>query len=839
MFAAHMPTATSRMDLSSWSTSTNLHSNDSPTIREMKRRREGGTLRQRKKTTAPFVREDEVFFIEEEEEEEDNDECEEGEGNDDKPAAATTTTKGLLRSDITAYALVSFLYALGQSLYDMFQSQQVKKTTPSVYAGAVSFSAYPLAKAVSSPYVGFLSDKFGRRETLTATLILTGVCLRLCGCAIGFWSVLGSRLLTGCVANGGLLTARATDVAADHAQRTTLFSVFTTAWACARVVAAAVVKLANADIRSACKVASYCEYTAALVAAFAFRTRGRRIRGASRDTQDKRDEASVAPLKWHSMRDLAKEMFSERLAFWLFVIASLLTPRVDAHAFVSKKFGAGPDDVGSLKAVEAVAVVVATFYVQPKWWSKQFRGENAAVAASLLVSVGWIGIALAPSMAALYPLVALRAVFSALYDPAARSIVFARKGNKSNKNPRGSMVGFHQCLKGATQVSSAWLGAFLTSLSVEIPLGASAIASVANAAAIAIYSPSDHADGIPPRNKIFAERRSSATVAAESVTPFASEQLAQQALRDIPDAPPTPRWVGGEMSIPKEDSSYLPGQYHHHKRLSLICRCETLRDEEDSASFLASVLSLTNSPAREDGQAFDKRAVPGKRRIPLSIYRAALLSLRRALSATGTPGEVGALSAKGRRDALDMRQKLAKKPAPDIVVVSPDRGSIQTALLSAARPSALIVAHDAARPWNTQCESQQELKLEFGTAVDFGSCDFLEDADATTQKWRESPKTLERRAFALLSFVRHRPEQHVAIVAEANVLRALLAQPGLCTHSTIGASRSFEAGHLRHLKLSFMHELDDDLSDSGSSPEAHCRHRTSMVDDFASGKIGR
>ena len=84
--------------------------------------------------------------------------------------------------EVVAYAVVSFCYALGQSLYDIFQSQQAKLMTSSLlqrwsvsdegyvaaYAYALLVSAYAFAKAVSSPYVGFLSDRFGRRPVLVA-----------------------------------------------------------------------------------------------------------------------------------------------------------------------------------------------------------------------------------------------------------------------------------------------------------------------------------------------------------------------------------------------------------------------------------------------------------------------------------------------------------------------------------------------------------------------------------------------------------------------------------------------------------------------------------------------
>ena len=43
-----------------------------------------------------------------------------------------------------------------------------------------------------------------------------------------------------------------------------------------------------------------------------------------------------------SLRGLAREVLSERLAYALFITA-MLTPRVDAASFVWKRFGAGPE----------------------------------------------------------------------------------------------------------------------------------------------------------------------------------------------------------------------------------------------------------------------------------------------------------------------------------------------------------------------------------------------------------------------------------------------------------------------------------------------------------------
>jgi hypothetical protein len=112
-----------------------------------------------------------------------------------------------------------------------------------------------------------------------------------------------------------------------------------------------------------------------------------------------------------------------------------------------------------------------------------FGDAGATVATATLVALAWFGIAAAPSMRALYVLVAVRSAFAALYDPAARSLVWARAEEAAKRTDvtTGSMTGLQQSLKGVSQVFGSWLGAYLTSLSVVLPLGMSAFIMLANA----------------------------------------------------------------------------------------------------------------------------------------------------------------------------------------------------------------------------------------------------------------------------------------------------------------------------------------------------------------------
>ena len=66
---------------------------------------------------------------------------------------------------------------------------------------------------------------------------------------------------------------------------------------------------------------------------------------------------STAMRERPSFRAALRDMLRARLVLMLFV-TSLLTPRIDVAAFLRERYGAGPQAVGDIKAIESVAVVL-------------------------------------------------------------------------------------------------------------------------------------------------------------------------------------------------------------------------------------------------------------------------------------------------------------------------------------------------------------------------------------------------------------------------------------------------------------------------------------------------
>jgi len=854
MLAAHFPTATSRCDL-----------------------REPEKVRQRRKK--PFLLEDRHGSSS-------SSSLDEETKRAPAPKKSKQTTP-----EAGAYAAVSFLYALGQALYDIFSSQQAQTCSQlfgrgflAAYAYAMLVSAYPFAKAISSPYVGYISDTFGRRRVLVATLAATALCLRFCGNASTYRSVLLARLLTGCVANGGLLTARATDVAADHAQRTRLFSLFTTAWATARVAAAVVVRTLRVDLASACRLASWCELAAAVIACFTFSSSSTTTTSddhnddkAQDNTQKKETSSSLATKKEApvsssdkapertrpSFRALAKEMLSERLALCLF-LTSMLTPRVDATAFVSTKFSdvSLAEAVGYLKAVEAVAVVLMSLTPISKFLSSKFGDAGAAIFTALLVAVAWLAIAAAPTMPLLYAMVFARSAFAAVYDPAARSLVWARAASREKERASkkkithrvGSLVGLQQSLKGATQVFSSWLGAYLTNVAVSSPLLISAAAMLANASAIAYLDWSPILKEAPPKEKksdtdLFSLNEEKKPL--EKIIP--EEGLLRRRRRQRTQEEPTLV----EPLLPYEE------ERKDSKIVSLVCRCETTTAVLEQGWSVAEVAEwLENRGQHQAAKLASANGVDGtclaiaanaqelrdafNGAVSLLVCRAILSAFRSELqkktSVSSSPKEEKnlyfttkddetpqennndyedsssddddpsspltfadrSLTAKGRLGALALRESLSQH-AYDLVVVSPDRASLQTALLALTQKKShsrrFFVAHDAAAlPASSSKKHRllEQLQLEYGAAVDFTFVDELQTDH------------VRRKIFALVAFLEARPERRIALVADAIVLDALLEHYSHLCVTCKNKNTKMQPGDARDLELDLQHHCFHD-----------------------------
>mmetsp|Transcript_41705 Transcript_41705/g.82023 ORF Transcript_41705/g.82023 Transcript_41705/m.82023 type:complete len:600 (+) Transcript_41705:77-1876(+) len=408
------------------------------------------------------------------------------------------------------YFVICFFYALGPSLLDIFLPRMCKETVKRTlrangwndsgnvfaYLYALTASAYPFTKCGSAPFMGYLSDQLGRRQTLTFTLVATGVMLFLtCRCN-GLGSLLLCRSATGLFSNGGLLTAHASDIASSLRDRTTLFSYFITAWAFARVAAAYIYPLVGEDINVCGLCALVCELVAAVLT-FSPSARG----SSSLRTPSEQGEPQGGgrarvkartilrnPLTFirdrPSFRAAFREMMRDRLVALLFV-TSLLMPKIDIAAYLWQKFKEGPSAVGYIKALESLTIILVPLTPAIRRLTGYFGHAGAAVLCAGLMALCWLMFMRVRTMNELYVVVLLRSAISTVYEPSIKSIIMdSARGRK--REQVGSFAGLQQTMKGMSQVMGSFWGSFLASQdwSANTPLYLSALYCVANAAII-------------------------------------------------------------------------------------------------------------------------------------------------------------------------------------------------------------------------------------------------------------------------------------------------------------------------------------------------------------------
>lgn len=412
------------------------------------------------------------------------------------------------RAEKISYCLVCFLYALGPSLMDIFLSPMCREVVGNLMRGmgwstdghlfsylyALTLSAYAFSKCGSAPFIGHLSDRLGRRRTLSFTLLVTGICLLLTGHCTTWLSLLLCRLFTGLFANGGLLTAYAADIAVSMTDRTSLFSYFITSWAFARVFAAYIFPIVGENIKVCCLSAFACEVLAALIAHFTF------LRNAVECTAPSVQSLNVLTILRDrpSFRRAFRDMMKDKLLFRLF-ITSLLTPRIDVAAYLWQKFHEGPSAVGYIKAIESMTVILVPLTPAISILSRNLGYTGTAVVCSSLIACCWIGIVEVSTMSQLYAMVFVRSLIHTIYEPSTKSIMMESARALKKKEQIGSFAGLQQTMKGAAQVMGSFWGSYLASRSAYTPLYLSCIVSVANALVIyrSAHNPTDMAQDGP------------------------------------------------------------------------------------------------------------------------------------------------------------------------------------------------------------------------------------------------------------------------------------------------------------------------------------------------------
>jgi multidrug resistance protein len=323
---------------------------------------------------------------------------------------------------------------------------------------ALSYSA---AQFIAAPALGILSDRYGRRPVLLICVVGTALGDFLFGFANTLWLLFAARLFDG-FTGGNISIAQAyiADVSSPK-DRTKNFGLIGAAFGVGFIVGPALGGwLSQFSLHTPAFVAGILSL---ITAAFGFFILPESL------PPERRQRTPIAlkelnPLKLvgralrrPALRRFLIVIFAQNLAF------SGLATNFTLFTFV--RFGLGPQQNGGIFAYIGVVSALMQGVITGRL-AKQFSEQRLALVGLGVMTLGYVGIALAPEVWTLYPAMTLIAVGGGLATPSLTSIISKRVSQRQ----QGSILGAAQALDSlALVVGPVWAGFAFDYLGTSAP----------------------------------------------------------------------------------------------------------------------------------------------------------------------------------------------------------------------------------------------------------------------------------------------------------------------------------------------------------------------------------
>jgi DHA1 family tetracycline resistance protein-like MFS transporter len=305
-------------------------------------------------------------------------------------------------------------------------------------------ACYSLAQLVSSPLLGRLSDKVGRRPVLLISLLASVASYLWLGFADALWMLFAARLLSGAGA-GNIAAAQAyiTDVTTPETRARGL-GVIGAAFGLGFTVGPALGGLVAGSNPDAAALASPAFVAAALSAlAFvvAFIALKESLPEASR-------RAPARPSRWQVARDVLTRPALRQLIFLLFITVTAFAGMETTFAlWAHSAFGWGPREVGyNFLFVGVVLVVVQGFLIGPL--TRRFGETRLVLGGAGLIALGLLGLPFALTLPRLLAVNVLLAVGMGLLNPAITSLI----SQSAEIDERGGILGVSQSASSLSRI---------------------------------------------------------------------------------------------------------------------------------------------------------------------------------------------------------------------------------------------------------------------------------------------------------------------------------------------------------------------------------------------------
>ena len=305
-------------------------------------------------------------------------------------------------------------------------------------------ACYSLAQFFSSPLLGRLSDKVGRRSVLLVSLAASVVSYLWLGFAEALWMLFAARLLSGAGA-GNIAAAQAyvTDITTPQT-RAKGMGMIGAAFGLGFTIGPALGGLVAGSDPTAAALARPA-FVAAGLSALAFLLALALLRESlPRQARD----APPRPSRWQVARDAMTRPVLRRLILLLFVTVTAFAGMETTFAlWANSAFGWGPREVGyNFLFVGLVLVAVQGVLIGPL--SRRFGEARLVVAGAGLIALGLLGLPFALALWRLLAVNTLLALGMGLLNPSITSLV----SQQAEIDERGGILGVAQSASSLSRI---------------------------------------------------------------------------------------------------------------------------------------------------------------------------------------------------------------------------------------------------------------------------------------------------------------------------------------------------------------------------------------------------
>jgi MFS transporter, DHA1 family, tetracycline resistance protein len=329
-------------------------------------------------------------------------------------------------------------------------------------------ACYSLAQLFSSPLLGRLSDKVGRRPVLLISLLASVASYLWLGCADALWMLFAARLLSGAGA-GNIAAAQAyiTDVTTPET-RAKGMGVIGAAFGLGFTVGPALGGLvagSNPDAAALAWPAFIAAALSAIAFVVAFLALKESLPEASR-------HAPPRPSRWQVAQDVLTRPALRQLILLLFITVTAFAGMETTFAlWAHSAFDWGPREVGyNFLFVGLVLVVVQGFLIGPL--TRRFGETRLVLGGAALIALGLFGLPFALTLPRLLAVNVLLAFGMGVLNPAITSLISQRAG----VDERGGILGVSQSASSLSRILGPLVaGLLFEGLSRDAPYYAGAI----------------------------------------------------------------------------------------------------------------------------------------------------------------------------------------------------------------------------------------------------------------------------------------------------------------------------------------------------------------------------